>query len=79
MTECDHRNLVLLTDTAKRLRCRYCHLTIRADEVKAGYCPECFESSGKKRAEFEPVDTPAATRYQCEACGEIIEYVPRKS
>ena len=78
MSVCDHRNLVLLTDMAQRLRCRHCHLTLRADELENGYCPECFEIDGTRRTDFETLQPTAATRYQCEACGVIIDYVARR-
>ena len=78
MKTCDHPKLVLLTAMDDRLRCRHCHLTIRADELNSAYCPECFERNGKKHADFEPLAAPAATRYRCEDCGAIIEYVPRR-
>ncbi len=77
MNACDHRNLVLLPDRARRLRCRHCHLTIRPDELENGYCPECFETSGEKHADFEPLADSTGTRYQCETCGAIIDYLQR--
>ncbi|HVN72644.1 MAG TPA: hypothetical protein VMU10_11540 [Desulfomonilia bacterium] len=75
MTECRHLHLVLLPPQKSRLRCRHCHLTITTDELSEGYCPECFEASGKKRYDFDevPATDQEKTRYQCEECGVIIE------
>ena len=75
MDSCKHRYLELLPERKKRLRCRHCHLTITADELSDGYCPECFESQGRKRYDFEelkPIKT-GKVRYRCETCGVIIE------
>ncbi len=57
------------------LRCRHCHLTIKADELGGGYCPECYEINGKKQSDFEEVAAEETTRvrYRCEDCGLIIE------
>jgi hypothetical protein len=74
MSACKHEQLALIPAAADRLRCRHCHLTIRADELDAGYCPECFEKSGKKRDDFEPVASIDSVRYRCESCGAIVEY-----
>lgn len=74
MSECKHHNLTLLPQTAQRLRCRQCNLTIKADELEFDYCPECFEVSGKKRYDFEQVVFGPKTQYRCENCGAIIEY-----
>ncbi|RJQ65320.1 MAG: hypothetical protein C4519_28225 [Desulfobacteraceae bacterium] len=74
MKSCRHTNLVLLPETSLRLRCRHCHLTLKAEELEGGYCPECFETERVKRVDFEKLESSAATRYQCEACGAIIEY-----
>jgi LSD1 subclass zinc finger protein len=76
MSSCRHLNLVLLPRPAKKLRCRHCHLTIAAEELGCGYCPECFDASGKKSFDFEEVNAPAEdekTRYRCEDCGAIID------
>jgi hypothetical protein len=50
-------------------------LTIKADELGDGYCPECFERDGSKRYEFEEMEAAEGkiTRYRCEECGVIIE------
>lgn len=74
MTACKHTNLILLPGSARHLRCRHCHLTIKAEELEAGYCPECFEVSGKKHDDFETIASSDQTKYRCEACGAIIEY-----
>ena len=75
-SDCKHTRLVLLKEKHNRLRCRHCHLTIAADELGSGYCPECFESTGQRRYDFDPVETPdsGAARYRCEDCGLIIPY-----
>jgi NAD-dependent dihydropyrimidine dehydrogenase PreA subunit len=71
---CTHTNLVLLSKTNDRVRCHHCHLTIGADELRNGYCPECYEVSGQKRYDFEEVHEPSDrdTCYQCEDCGAMI-------
>jgi predicted RNA-binding Zn-ribbon protein involved in translation (DUF1610 family) len=75
MTSCKHSNLVLLPEQKSKQRCRHCHLTIKADELAGGYCPECFEAHGKKRYDFEEIVQAEAgmTRYRCEKCGIMIE------
>jgi len=75
MRECTHKNLVLIKVAENKLRCKHCHLTISAEELDEGYCPECYEESGKKRYDFETIE-PASqevTKYRCEDCGTIIE------
>ena len=75
MSDCTHRQLVLVRDTHVRLRCRYCHLTIKAADLPARYCPECFETTHTKRYDFDevvPVDS-GIVYYCCEACGGMIE------
>ncbi|MDY6831619.1 MAG: hypothetical protein SWC96_07205 [Thermodesulfobacteriota bacterium] len=75
MTRCNHTNLALIPGNRPRARCRHCHLTIEVKELGDGYCPECFESSGRKHYAFEPVatDTTGPSRYRCEDCGVVIE------
>lgn len=75
MTSCNHTALELIPGMKNRMRCRHCHLTIIVDELGDGYCPECFESHGKKRYEFEEVKAGERdiTRYRCEDCGVVIE------
>lgn len=50
-------------------------LTIKASELTRGYCPECLESEGKKRCDFDEIDAekPLKARYRCEKCGVIIQ------
>lgn len=76
MTACNHKNLVLLPGAKRRLKCRYCHLTLMPDEREGGYCPECYETSGQKHYDFETIETPEGgkIRYRCEDCNAIIEY-----
>ena len=75
MTSCHHSNLELLPERKKTLRCRYCHLTIAGEELADGFCPECFETSGSRRYEFEEIETAKSgvARYRCQECGAIIE------
>ena len=76
MKSCIHANLELLPERKETLRCRHCHLTIAADEIgEDGYCPECFDSSGVRRTDFEKIahDIGKIARYRCEDCGAIIE------
>jgi hypothetical protein len=49
-------------------------LTIKVEDLTAGYCPECFETSQTKRYDFETITTVAPGReyYRCEECGEMI-------
>ena len=74
MSKCKHHNLVLLPTASKRLRCRRCHLTIKTEELEVNYCPECFESSGRRHYDFETVESEESTRYRCEECHAVIEY-----
>jgi predicted RNA-binding Zn-ribbon protein involved in translation (DUF1610 family) len=75
MTSCVHNNLVLLPVEKRRMRCKYCHLTIKSDELGKSFCPECFETGSEKRYDFEEVAEAEAgvQRYRCEDCGLIIE------
>jgi hypothetical protein len=45
------------------------------EELGDGYCPECFERSGKRNYEFEELETATegAATYRCEECGAIIK------
>jgi len=74
MSQCKHTNLVLLPTTAQRLRCRRCHLTIKAEELEDRYCPECLETTGKRVDDFETISSEHRTRYRCEQCGAVIDY-----
>lgn len=75
MPSCPHSALELLPEPKHRLRCRRCHLTIAKDELKDGFCPECFASSGAKCYEFEELAAADSgiARYRCEECGAIIK------
>ena len=75
MTSCNHSALELLPEIRKRLRCRYCHLTIAEEEIGAGFCPECFANSGSKRYDFEELVATGEgiARYRCEQCGAIVK------
>jgi predicted RNA-binding Zn-ribbon protein involved in translation (DUF1610 family) len=75
MTSCKHLTLFLLPEKKNMLRCRHCHLTIDADELGGGYCPECFEIHGRKRYDFDTIEAEdkGTVRYRCEQCGIIIE------
>ena len=75
MSVCKHSNLVLLPPSSRRLRCRRCHLTIKAEELEVDYCPECMESSGRKYYEFEALESQHNTRYRCEECHTVIKYL----
>lgn len=70
MAECRHKNIRVVIENTKRLRCRQCHLTIKAEELADGYCPECFEADGKKHQDFEavPMAEREIIRYRCEDC-----------
>jgi hypothetical protein len=75
MVGCVHDKLELLPERKITLRCRHCHLTLGRDEVGDGFCPECFETSGSKRYEFEEMTGPETgiARYRCEDCGAMIK------
>ena len=77
MASCKHSNLALLPGKKNRLRCRHCHLTIKADEIENSYCPECFEIHDRKRYDFEAIEAEETkiAKYRCEECGVIIEAV----
>jgi len=75
-SDCNHQTITLIKSNAQnRLRCRHCHLTITSEELGNNYCPECFESTGKKHYDFDEIQEPEIqkTRYRCESCGVIIE------
>ncbi len=80
MTECGHTKLTILRKVADaRVRCQRCHLSITAAELGTSHCPECYETSGAKRYDFEPV-APAAegpSRLRCEDCGLMIDAEPQ--
>jgi predicted RNA-binding Zn-ribbon protein involved in translation (DUF1610 family) len=74
MASCNHTALELLSERKSTRRCLHCHLTIAAEELGEGFCPECFDTSGIERYEFEEVasEKSGARRYRCEECGAII-------
>jgi predicted RNA-binding Zn-ribbon protein involved in translation (DUF1610 family) len=74
MNGCPHTNLILLKQSSVRLRCRICHLTLKSDELAQGYCPECFETTGKKRYEFDEIllSEEGTVNYRCEDCGVML-------
>ena len=73
MNSCTHANIMLIPKSADRLRCRFCHLTLKAEELSNGYCPECLAVSGRKRADFEKVESEKeVVQYRCEECGALI-------
>ena len=75
MISCNHTTLELLPKRKKTLRCLHCHLTIAGEELGDGFCPECFETYGSKRYEFEEMETGEreVARYRCEECGAIVK------
>ncbi|HEU4340931.1 MAG TPA: hypothetical protein VFU31_05110 [Candidatus Binatia bacterium] len=75
MSSCNHTRLELLPDRKKKLRCRHCHLVIEGEELGDGCCPECLDRSGKKRYDFEEMETSdeRTVRYRCEECGAIVK------
>jgi len=75
MTSCGHRTLLLLNPDSKRLRCRHCHLSIKEEDLKVRFCPECYEVYGKKRFDFEELEQKSTiiAKYRCEECGITIE------
>lgn len=80
MDGCGHSHIIVVQDTIKRLRCRYCHLTLKPDELVHGYCPECYETLGQKRDDFEEVAAPGDddVSYLCEDCGAALMPLKKK-
>jgi len=76
MNECSHTTISLLTQKARRLRCRKCHLVISPDELGGGYCPECYAVRNEKRYDFEELISgkDEVTKYRCDECGAVIEW-----
>ena len=74
MSSCSHTALELLPEPLGRVRCRHCHLTLTRDDLKDGFCPECFDTSGLKQYEFDELveEKSGVARYRCENCGVII-------
>ena len=77
MPQCSHRKLTLLAPKAGKLLCAKCHLLISSDELKGGYCPECYAVRGEKQYEFEEIapDRSDVARYRCDECGAVIEWI----
>ncbi len=74
MNACNHMTLELLPERKKTLRCRHCHLTLADGDLPDGFCPECYETFGVKRSEFDELISTEerAARYRCDNCGAII-------
>ena len=74
MDACSHSNIVVVMDRVQRLQRRYCHLTLKPDELVHGYCPECYETDGHKRDEFEEIPDTGRDKpfYRCEDCGAAL-------
>lgn len=74
MTTCKHSTLELIPERRSTMRCKRCHLTLSADELGDGYCPECFDHTGTKHYDFESLANSSGNivRYRCEKCGAII-------
>lgn len=74
MPECLHKNLVVINIPMTKLRCQHCHLQITPEELDSGYCPECFEETGRKHYDFEEIQSGSSsvTEYRCEDCGVVI-------
>jgi hypothetical protein len=67
--------LRLVTDTNRKVRCRYCHLVITEGELGGNCCPECLAVHKVSRRDFEKIVFAESgnVRYCCEGCGAIIE------
>jgi len=76
-SSCNHQQISLIqADIKERYKCRHCHLTITSDELgQNGFCPECYETTGRKNHDFDAVETVNSdkVRYRCDGCGVIIE------
>ena len=75
MALCKHKTLLLLAKENDKLRCRNCHLIISGDELRNGYCPECYEVDHVKHYDFEELiyEDDGGVSYRCEECGLIIK------
>lgn len=73
MSDCRHATLVLVESKPKK-RCVRCDLTLSADELGDGPCPECLEDRGERHTDFEDVlgDGATAPLYVCDDCGARI-------
>ncbi len=74
MDECRHANILIINQNTDRVRCRHCHLTIKAEDLDDGYCPECFSERGIRRSDFEKIVSvdKAPAQYRCEDCGAML-------
>jgi Zn finger protein HypA/HybF involved in hydrogenase expression len=75
MSGCKHTNIMLVPhSTSIRLRCRYCHLTIKQEDLEGEYCPECMAVNGQRRNDFETIEPreKASVQYRCEDCGAML-------
>jgi hypothetical protein len=72
---CRHQNLVLAKENKNKVRCTHCHLTINREELDNDFCPECWETDGVKRRNFEKVEEKKSGTgaYRCEDCGSEID------
>lgn len=72
---CRHQHLVLVKENKDKVRCTHCHLTINREELETDFCPECWETEGVKRRDFEKVEQKTINTdvYRCEDCGAEIE------
>lgn len=79
MDSCPHRRLLVLPPERRSLRCQHCHLRLKPEELTGGCCPECLETSGVRRRDFEEIepDESGPARYRCEDCGALIEWAGR--
>ncbi len=75
MSDCPHKNLILIKEISNKLRCKICHLTITPEELGNSYCPECYDATGKKQYDFEKITLNHSniSQYRCEDCGIIIK------
>ena len=73
MESCRHTTLVLAKVEVKR-RCCKCHLSLSTEELGDSFCPECFESSGRRNYDFEDIEDASVgePRYFCEDCGAAV-------
>ncbi len=72
---CRHKNLILIKENKNKVRCTHCHLTINMEELDTDFCPECWETDGVKRRNFEKVEQKTINTdvYRCEDCGAEID------
>ena len=75
MDECIHQKLVLIKENKNKVRCTHCHLTINKEDLEKDFCPECWETEGIRRRDFEKVEQKNSETdiYRCEVCGAEIK------